>query len=176
MVWLQVVLHHVQGIRDTLIGGPALDSAQVEAVAEEPSHPFHRSNLPSIEWFPATGRDWRSCCCSWSPRTKSVREKRRQACGRGSGLPKWRCPGGSHDLCPGVWARLALRLSSHFEGLSLSLSFFSVSFCSTGFCTAWRPHCVRSSLLHVIRRGGCRQGDAPLDQFLLSATDWFLTS
>ena len=26
----------------------------------------HCSTRASIEWFPATGRDWRSCCCSWS--------------------------------------------------------------------------------------------------------------
>ena len=46
---------------------PALDSALVGLPLRSRPIPYrHRSNLASIEWFPATGRDWKSCCCSWS--------------------------------------------------------------------------------------------------------------
>ena len=54
---------------------------------------------------------------------------------------------GPEDLCPGLLARPASRQSSHFEGLSRPLSFFSASFCSAfssvllGGLTAGAPFC-----------------------------------
>ena len=38
------------------------------------------------------------------------------------------------------------------------------------FCVLWRPHCERFSLLPLLRRDRCRQGDAPHDLFPLFAS------
>ena len=60
--------------------------------------------------------------------------------------------------------------------LFLLPSFFSALFFFSAFlfCIVWRPHCARSFLLRVPRRGERRQVDAPLDPFSSFAS--FLSS
>ena len=95
----------------------------------------HHSNLASVEWFPVTGHDWKSCGSSWSLETKAgvckykstsrfvwSREKRRQAGRREST---------EIEEGPSPQTRPASRQSSHFEGLSLPFSFHSASFKAT---------------------------------------------
>ena len=124
------------------------------AVAEEASHPFQSLLHPCLHrWLPATGRDWRSCCCSWSlgrRATQGSRDKRRQAYRSGSWLLARGCHGGSRGpLCPGQSARPVSRQPSHFGGFTLPLFFLGVFLFHVSFCTAWRPHCVRSFRLHM---------------------------
>ena len=97
------------------------------------------------------------------------REKRRQACRRGSGLLKWEGHGGSREPLPwpvGAAGVAAIITLPRFVCLFL---FLGVSLSHVFLYTAWRPHCVRSFLLHVIHRGGSRKGGAPLDRFALSS-------
>ena len=68
------------------------------------------------------------------------RKKKRQAHRCESGLKMAeKAMEGPEDLCSGSQARPASRESSHFEGLYLSLSFFSASFGSSLPCVA--PFC-----------------------------------
>ena len=88
----------MQGNRDAIVEDLLFNSARAGlSLRSRPIPAKHCSALASIEWFPATGRDWRSCCCSWSLGTgrrviQRSREKRRQACRRGSWLLKRRRP------------------------------------------------------------------------------------
>ena len=83
---------------------PALDSAQTRlSLKSRPIPSKHCSHLASIGWFPATGRDCRSCCCSWSlgrRATQRSRDKRRQAYRSGSWLLKREGRGGSRGPLP----------------------------------------------------------------------------
>ena len=155
---------------------PALDSARMRLSLRRRSIPsMHCSTVASIEWSAATGRDWKSCCCSWSPErgrrkgrtgaphaSEASRKKRRQACRLGFRADeRVEARGSPEDLCPGLSARPALRLSLHFEGLSHPLSFsrrlsvprFPVLFGGLTACATF--DCTRFTQVHVDREVRC---------------------
>ena len=143
----------------------------------------HRSNIASVEVVPC------HCCVmevllllmiAGESRRMQVqghlklriwsREKRRQADRRGSGLgwgKQWRVHG-TPALAYGRDKRCVFHHTSKvrpFLFLFLGVSLFHVSYVLLGDLTACTPF-----LFHMIRRGGCRQRDAPLDPLPLYAS------
>ena len=145
----------------------------------------HRSIIASIGWFPETGRDWKRCCCSWSPeKSRRVqvqghltlrmvwrkKKKRRQADRRGSRVKGGEGHGGSGGPLPWPTSAAGVAAIIILQRCVPSSFFFSASFCSASPSVLLGSLTAHSFLLHAFRRGECRRGDAPLDPLPLFAS------
>ena len=126
-----------------------IDSVMGGVLTEKTSHPFQASFQPCFHRarLPATGRDCRSCCCSWSLEKVRRKKKKRQAYRRGSGLQVGDGHGGSGGPLPwppgeaSVATLIALRSSVPCSLLFLGVFPFRVSSVLLGSLTAGASLC-----------------------------------
>ena len=150
---LQVVLHHLRAHRTPV------PTRVVLWPRNRPIPCRHHSSLASIEWVPATGRDWKSCSCSWmledrqacvgtgTPRTSDGLGTKKSAQIRAE---RWRRPWRVQKTSA-LAHRHGRRRGNHYTSNLCSLFyFFPASFCSPF------PHVLFGSL--TVRARFCFAG------------------